>query len=501
MNRRSKLGVLPVLLALGMLAAGIGAAHAQAKEKVVTVGQTIDISSLNPYGDINTITFAMWKHIMEPLILFDFDKKEYYGVLAESWTRQGTDYVFKIRKGVKFHDGTELTARDVKFSLDTAMKGIQAVILKNVIKSVDVVDDQTVKVTTPAPFGNLLARLKHIVIVSQKAYEKYGADITSHPIGTGPFEFVEWKKGSHFVVARAKNYWGTPAKLDRVIWRPIPEDAARVTALEAGQIDVATAIPPHDLARLDKKDSVRVEKIRALRQLIVGLSPRVEPFRNVQVRKAVNHAVDVDYIIKNVLDGMAVRAIGPSGPQQLGYDPNLKAYAYDPRKAKELLAQAGYPNGFDVVFNTSVGRYVKDREFTQVLVDQLAKVGIRAKLAIEEHSVHWSGVTKGKFGMFLTGAFNEEDPELFLALYYETGVTPRIGISDPKFDELLKAMRTSATDAERDKYLRQINAYVHDDMVPILTLWHPIDLYGVNERLQWKPNPNEEMYFHRAELK
>lgn len=103
--------------------------------------------------------------------------------------------------------------------------------------------------------------------------------------------------------------------------------------------------------------------------------------------------------------------------------------------------------------------------------------------------------------MFLTGAFNEEDPELFLALYYETGVTPRIGISDPKFDELLRAMRTSATDAERDRYLRQINAYVHDDMVPILTLWHPIDLYGVNERLQWKPNPNEEMYFHRAELK
>lgn len=153
MNRRSKLGVLPVLLALGMLAAGIGAAHAQAKEKVVTVGQTIDISSLNPYGDINTITFAMWKHIMEPLILFDFDKKEYYGVLAESWTRQGTDYVFKIRKGVKFHDGTELTARDVKFSLDTAMKGIQAVILKNVIKSVDVVDDQTVKVTTPLRSG------------------------------------------------------------------------------------------------------------------------------------------------------------------------------------------------------------------------------------------------------------------------------------------------------------------------------------------------------------
>ncbi|MCC7326518.1 MAG: hypothetical protein IT521_06915 [Burkholderiales bacterium] len=501
-KRTSVLGsVVGALFALATVMSAVTCGPVQAKEASITVAQSIDVSSLNPYGDINTATFAMWKHIMEPLVLFDFNKRTYYGVLAESWTMKDTEYVFKIRKGIRFHDGNELTAHDVKFSLDQALNSIQAVILKSAIKSVDVVDDHTVRVNTKTPFANLLSRLKHIVIVSQKAHEKWGADIKDHPIGTGPFKFVTWKKGNYFVVAKAGSYWGEPAKLDKIIWRPIQEDASRVTALESGEVDVITAVPTHEVARLEKKPNLRVEKTRALRQLFIALSPRFEPFKNPQVRKAMNHAIDVDYIIKNVLDGMAYRAVGPTGPQHIGYNANIKPYSYDPKKARELLAQAGYPNGFDLKFNSSSGRYVKDREVAQVIADQLGRVGIRTQIVFGEHGTYWSDITKGKVNMYLSGGFNEEDPELFLSLYYETGITPRIGLSDPKFDELLRKERMTMNPAESDKLLQEISAYAYNEMVPTISLWHPVDLYGVNNRLVWKPNPNEEMYFHRAYVK
>ena len=486
-------GMLLAVATPGKHGAGLAAG-----EKSIVVGQPIDLTALDPYSSVND--FAVWKHIMEPLVTFDFDKRQYVGVLAPAWRIVDDDWVFDIRQGVRFHDGSPLTAQDVKFSLERAKQSTVGFIL-GPISEVDAIDDRKLRIRTKAPFANLLARIKHIVISSKMAHERLGeADFRKNPIGTGPFAFTEWKKGVRFVVRKATDYWGEPVDLDQIAWQPIPEEAARVAALEAGSTDVVTAVPTQEVDRLNARSNVRVEPIRVQASLHIGLSQRFEPFRNVSVRRAMNHAIDVDSLIKDVLDGRAYRAMGVSGPTAIGYDASLAPFPHDPAKAKALLAEAGYPNGFAVDFYAPSGRYPKDREMAQAIADQLAKVGITANPIFQEHTVYWNGVMGGKWPMVIFSGFNEEDPELFLAIYFETGVSKRLEYSNASFDESLKKLRVTFDPQEQDRLAREINAKVYQELVPTVPLYHPQGLYGINRKLSWKPAPNEEMYFHRAKL-
>lgn len=203
-----------------------------------------------------------------------------------------------------------------------------------------------------------------------------------------------------------------------------------------------------------------------------------------------NHAVDLDSIIKYVLDGTAYRANGLSGPGSLGYLPDRKPYIYDPERAKSLLAEAGYPNGFEVNFHAPSGRYPKDREVAQAISGQLAKVGIRAKVITPEWSVFWSGVRTGKWDMFYFGAFNHLDPDVFLSLYFQTGVTKRLEYSNPEVDKAIAEQRQEFDPVKREVLLKKAINTILDD-APTILLWRHQMLYGVRERVLWKPTPEE----------
>jgi peptide/nickel transport system substrate-binding protein len=494
--KRTALGGAGVCLGSGFLRMG----WAQGAVKKVVIGQGVDMASLDPHGHVTTFNFGTWKHIMEPLIRFDYASRRYQGVLAESWKAESTEWTFKLRKGVKFHNGDDFTAQDVAFSIARIKDGSKQVPILAPVKEAKVVDDYTVKIITHAPFSPLLSRLKQPVMVNHRVYQQQGKEAIPQPIGTGPFKFVEWVRGSHFVVQRNEQYWRKPAQIDQIIWKPIFEDAARVTALEAESIDVATNIPPHEADRLAGLTNVKIDAVPAMRSMHIGLPMRFKPFQDQRVRLALNYAVDVDSLVKYVLEGKANRTIGVSGPNDIGHNPDIKPFPYDPNKAKSLLAQAGYPNGFDVDCVTTSGRYVKDRESAEAIANQLAKVGIRVNVVIQEYSVWWSGVLDGKHPMFVFGAFNEEEPDLFLSLYFETGVTKRLEYSNPQMDRLIREQRQVFDPAEREKLLRDLMKKIYED-APTVPLWHPQDIYGVNRKLTWKAPFDEEMMFYEASIR
>ena len=250
---------------------------AQVSAKGVVIGQGVDLPSLDPYDHSVMANYEMWRHIHETLMKYDVRNRKYYGVLAESWKAEGTEWTFKLRKGVKFHNGEDFTAHDVVFSFERTMKSPKQASHLKPIKEMKVLDDHTLKLITHTPYAPIPIALQSRAIISKRVYEQGTEKALRNPIGTGPFKFIEWVRGSHLVARRNETYWGKPAQVEQVIWKPIPEDAGRITALETGAIDIATAIPPHETGRLEKRPGIRVERVRAMRSIHIGLPFRFAP--------------------------------------------------------------------------------------------------------------------------------------------------------------------------------------------------------------------------------
>lgn len=233
----------------------------------VIIAHGVGVYSLNPYAVNTSPLVAAWGSVMEPLIEADYEKRGYKGVLAESWEMKGAKLHFKLRKGVRFHDGTPLSGKDVIASFKrilTDKASLQAPNLANV-KEMDAPDDFNFIVTLKQLDANALEDINGRVIIKQAAAEKMG-DLDNRPVGTGPFKFTSWERSGQFVVRRNDGYWGQPARIDEVVYRAIQEDAARIAALEAGQADVISNIPPHEVARLKSNPRLRVQQVQGCGQ-------------------------------------------------------------------------------------------------------------------------------------------------------------------------------------------------------------------------------------------
>ena len=236
-------------------------AQSPAKNRVV-VAHGVGIYSLNPYAVNTSPLQAVWGSVMEPLIDADYENRGYRGVLAESWQMKGNKLNFKLRRGVRFHDGTPFSSKDVVASFKrilTDKQSLQAPNLEN-IKEMDAPDDLTVVLTLKKTDANALEDINSRVVMKQSAAEKMG-EADNSPIGTGPFKFVSWDRSGLFVIRRNENYWGQPPKIDEVIYKSIQEDAARIAALEAGQADIISNLPPHEVERLKSNPRLRVQPV------------------------------------------------------------------------------------------------------------------------------------------------------------------------------------------------------------------------------------------------
>jgi peptide/nickel transport system substrate-binding protein len=468
----------------------------------VVVAHGVGVYSLNPYAVNTSPLQAVWGSVMEPLIDADYDKRGYRGVLAESWQMKGNKLNFKLRKGVRFHDGTPFSAKDVIASFKrilTDKQSLQAPNLEN-IKEMDAPDDLTIVLTLKRIDANALEDINSRVVMKQSAAEKMG-ESDNPPIGTGPFKFVSWERSGQFVIRRNENYWGQPPKIDEVIYKSIQEDAARIAALEAGQADIISNVPPHEVERLKSNPRLRVQPVQGLRPIFLVLSPAYKPLDNPKVRRAITQAIDRDRIIKHVLEGNAYPLKGLLGPQVFGYDPNAKAYPYDPDKAKQLLSEAGFANGFEIEYHSPTGRYPKDREVAQVIVEQLSKVGIKANLKTPEWSIFNTEYKNGKYAFYLTGRGSLTDADTLFQQYFRTGMTKRVlGYSNPKLDEILDTEQQTFDVKKREKLLWEAHRIILED-APAVPLWNAMDIYAHRGDLIWTAPPDEKVQLKQASYK
>ncbi|MBW2146227.1 MAG: glutathione ABC transporter substrate-binding protein [Deltaproteobacteria bacterium] len=467
--------------------------------KTIVFAQGAEPISLDPPNQTDNPSEMVVRHIHDNLVNFT-EKMDIVPMLATSWetTKDGLTWTFHLRKGVKFHDGTPFDADAVIFNLKRVTnpkKRLKRTALYNpFIKSFEAVDTYTVRIQLKAPFGALLAHFAHGAggMVSPKNWEKYQDKISLHPVGTGPYIFEEWVPGDRIVLKRNDTYWKGKPKVEKIVFTPVPEAGSRVMMLETGQADVAFPIPLIEVNRLRKTKGVKVITGDTARVIYIGVNNLKKPYTDVRVRQALNYAVNKESIVKNILKGMAKPSKSMIGSLVWGYSP-IKSYEYNPQKAKELLAEAGYPNGFEASLWTPEGRYPMDAQISEAVAGQLKKVGITVRLRKWEWAAFIKNTRKkpeeAKYEMFLLGwAPSTGDADwgmrpLFYSHLWAPKGSNRFYYKNPEVDKYIEeGMKTADREKRKEVYRKAQEALVNDP--PWVMLHDMVQSVGVVENLE-----------------
>lgn len=479
-------------------------AWAASRDRVIVYNAS-GLDNLHPYDHSSGALYGVWQHMMEPLVEFDYQQARFVGRLAESWEYRGKEWEFKLRKGVRFHDGSPLTSEDVAFSIDRMKndkKSLQRRSFRNV-QEVRTPDEHTVVVVTKKPSVTFLSRgVRNRFVMSKTVADKYGKDVDKHPTGTGPYRFVSFKRDGDLVLTRNDDYWGQKPAIRDLVWRKVVEVSSRMAGLEAGQTDVMDRVPVHEVARLNRNPRVGVRSVPGLRIYFFAFNVNYKPWDNKLVRQAANHCVDADAIVKNIFDGNGEVLQGPVGPRVIGYNPDVKRYPYDPGKARELLAKAGHPDGVDVKLHFSPGKYEKDTELVQVVANQMSKGGFRVEIVPQEWVVFWGrgGVNGGKVPFYYIGRGSVLDADTPLYQYFRTGGSKRTNFSHAEFDQLVDAEQAESDEAKRLAILRKMSEVIMDE-APLIPLYQLFDHYGAARNIEWNPRPDEKIMLEEMKIK
>lgn len=399
------------LVALGIATALMASCAFAAKDVVVAVGS--NFTTLDPYDANDTLSQAVAKSFYQGLFGLDKEMK-LKNVLAESYTvsDDGITYTVKLREGIKFQDGTDFNAAAVKANLDRASDPANHLkrynLYKNIAKT-EAIDPTTVKITLKQPFSAFINILAHpaTAMISPAALEKYGKEIGFHPVGTGPYELDTWNQTDFVKVKKFAGYWqpGLP-KLDSITWRPVADNNTRAAMLQTGEAQFAFPIPYEQAALLEKNKNIELMASPSIMQRYISMNVTQKPFDNPKVREALNYAINRPALVKVAFAGYATPATGVV-PPSIAYAQSYKPWPYDPVKARELLKEAGYPNGFSTTLWSSHNHSTAQKvlQFTQ---QQLAQVGIKAQVTAMDAGqraaeVEGKGQKESGVRMFYTG--------------------------------------------------------------------------------------------------
>ncbi|MCJ7925365.1 MAG: glutathione ABC transporter substrate-binding protein GsiB [Pantoea vagans] len=399
------------LLAAGVLSSAMTLPAWAAQDAVIAVAS--NFTTLDPYDANDTLSQAVAKSFYQGLFGFDKDMK-LTNVLAESYqaSADGLTYTIKLRSGVKFQDGTDFNADAVKVNLDRASNPDNHLKRYNLFKriaSTEVVDPTTVKVTLKEPFSAFINNLAHpaAAMISPAALKKYGKEIGFHPVGTGPFVFETWNQTDFVKVKKWDGYWkpGYP-KLDSITWRPVVDNNTRAAMLQTGEANLAFPVPYEQAKLLEKNSKLDVVTTPSIMQRYISLNVTQKPFDNPKVREALEYAINRQALAKVAFAGYATPATGIV-PPAIDFAQTYPAISYDPAKAKALLKEAGYPNGFETTLWSSHNHSTAQKvlQFTQ---QQLAQIGVKVKVTAMDAGqraaeVEGKGQKESGVRMFYTG--------------------------------------------------------------------------------------------------
>jgi peptide/nickel transport system substrate-binding protein len=469
----------------------------------LVVGRPADALSLDParVGDNESVEVV--QQIYESLLSYDPITLEVRPGLAEAWevSRDGRVWTFHLRRGVRFHDGTPLDAAAVVFSLDrqrdpkhpfhgpdrTKRRFNYWDNLYRVVKGVEAVDARTVRITIDrmyAPFAANMAMFP-VSIVSPAALARWGPDFYRNPVGTGPFRFVRWESGRHIVLARNRDYWGAPPAMERLVFRAIPDARQRLTELESAAIDMAYSLRPDELQFVELHPDLVVHQKPASAVAYLAMNTTRAPFDDVRVRRALNHAINKDAIVKLAYQGLATPASGPLPPGQWGAHNASTTYSYDPDRARALLAEARAAGRFDPdqvvrLFTPSTPRpYLPDPEFiARVIQSNLAAVGVKVEPVVQRMGSHIRSVQRAEHDLCLFGWIGDNgDPDNFLYTLFDpdnavSGLARNLSFyNDPELHELIIGAQSTTVRSAREELYRRAQERIADQ-APWVPLAH-----------------------------
>jgi peptide/nickel transport system substrate-binding protein len=492
---------LVVLLALTLTAPF--EAVAQAKADTLVYALQSDIDNWDPPNSVLREAIILGYHVFDHLAVRDLKTLKVVPNLATSWKPlDDSTWEVKLRRGVKFHDGTPFGAKDVKATFDRVLDPTKKMTARGnhaKIKSVEVVDDETVRFKTDGPYPLFVERLTAQVMQSEKVIREKGHDwMQEHPIGTGPYKLVRWSRKQEHVLVRNDEYWGAKPAFKNLRVRIIPEQATQIAELLSGGVDVIKAVPPDQMDVINKSGTARTATAPILRTAMLQLDQAARsgpnPFTDRRVRQAANLAVDTDSIIKHVLNGLGDRTAAGLNPMAFGFDKSVAPYKQDIARAKKLLADAGYPGGLDIRFNT--GPPVVEPAIQQTndaIVADMAKAGFRVQQHYTgDNTVLVARIKEGKAGPMFNwswGYYSVFDAD---AIYHDVFKCnePYSYYCNKELDDLIHAGRSTLDQKKRAEIYAKAQRLLFDDAA-YLFKWGLRGVWGISNRVDYQAPPDE----------
>ena len=512
------------LVAALAFVAAFAAQPACAADLSVALGA--DVTSIDPHFHNLTPNNNVANHIFETLVAKDA-RGQLRPALADSWRAiDDLTWEFRLRRNVKFHDGSDFTAADVAFSLERVPTVPNSpspftTYSKQIVDKV-IVDPYTLRLKTAAPYPLMPNDMSTIMIVSSRAAKGASTeDFNSGKaaIGTGPLRFVRWQKGNRIELARFDNYWGAKSPWDRVVLRIITSDPTRVASLLAGEVRAIENVPTADLARLAKQQDLSIYRIVSHRIMYLHVDSAREttpfvtdkagraldrnPLKDLRVRRALSKAINRQALVERVMEG-AARSTGQLMPEGMfGYTPALRPEPYDPDGARKLLAEAGYPDGFGLTIHGPNDRYVNDDQVAQAIAQMFSRIGIATRVETMPSSVYFTRANKLEFSVMLVGwgsdtAEASSPLKALLATYSAEkgmGQANRGRYSNPKMDGLLQQALATVDDPRREKLLQQATEMAMSDL-GIVPLYHQENVWATRKGIAYTPRADERTFAH-----
>ncbi len=460
-----------------------------------------DAARLDPHLTTDVPSYNILINVFDTLVTKDQDE-EVIPNLATSWDNvDDVTWVFDLRDDVTFHDGEKFNAEVVKKNFERILDeevGAPRAFLFEVIEEIEVLDEYTVQFKTEFPFAPLLMHLSHPVgsMISPKSIdedyaamkegEEAGSVINGHPVGSGFFEFDHWDHGTEIKLTKNDDYWGEPVNLSSVTFKAIPEGGTRLAELETGYAHLIEPVQPSEVAQIEDSDVGYVDEKLSSTLAYLGFNMEKEPFDDKRVRQAVSMLVNTEDVLKGIYEGYGIEATGPLAPGVFGHDENLKPLAYDPEKAKALLKEAGYEDGFETTIWTNDNQQRMD--MAVLIQDSLKQANIKAEVEVVEWGAYLDKTANGEHDMYILGLTNPVgDADYFLTQLFHSENLGEAGnrtfFVNDEVDKLIEEARQEIDEEKRQDLYTEIQEILIEE-APMVYVHHQAYLSGVNQKVK-----------------
>ncbi len=493
---------LVCLVLVGLL----GSALAQpSRDQTAVVATVLDATSMDPWLSTNITDKNVVSHLYDTLLWRDEDMTIQPNVARAYRAVDDTTWEFELRDDITFSNGELLTAEDVRYTVEHFRDpelGAPSTSQFDPIEAVEVVDEHTVRFVTSEPFPALPAVMTEFWVIPDGYTAEAGSEgLSRTPVGSGPYLLEGWLRDERIVLRANPNWWGGSPEIPYVEFRVVPNQNTRIAQAQTGEADVVSQMPEEAAPLLERNPDLKLLQAPNPRAYFISFNTQLDtPLTDVRVRQAVNYAINVEEIVEIIFGGNGQPLATLLTPQQFGYNPDVEGFTYDREKAQELLAEAGYPDGFSIAMEAPAERYPKGEEVAQIIASQLGAVGIGVDLMVQE----W-GTYINQFGsevgppMFLLGwSIPTFDPDSTLTpLLTEDAVYGRF--VDPELTSLITEARETVDEAERAALYADVQRLLID-LTPMAYLYQLNELYAVSTRLDWQPRADERVYLWNASL-